>query len=181
MTIANTLGHYLGKVFGARAPAVELSELYGTYRGFSPTDESPIAMGELELSLSHDLVEARMATGLKIESDSFPTQMLSPMSKAEIYSEFLDGSSVAKRTVGFSVDGIRYLFVPNAKDDELGLIIRGGLGDFLGPTILFSPAQIERGLYDKTVEEIEKGFGGKCIPTLALDGRLPEEYLKEIN
>ena len=147
-----------------------LEDLYGTYLGFSPTDESPIAMGELEVTISESTIKFRMATGLKIHSEEGPNALV-PMTEEEIAAAYLAGSSYAKKTVGFKNEGLQFLFLPKTNEGDLGLIIRGLLGDILGPTLMFSPKQIQEGLYQKALDEIEKNAGPNMIPLLKYNGQ----------
>ena len=43
--------------------------LYWVYRGFAPTDESPIGMWEIEIKIDETGLTGRVATGLKIEEN----------------------------------------------------------------------------------------------------------------
>jgi len=154
-------------------------QLYGTYRGFSPTDESPVGMGELEVSIIPGTMKVRHATGLEIDEGKIPLSKFFSMTREELSTVYQEGSEYLDKSVGFSINGIQYLFIPNASDEEFGLIIRGNeMADILGPTILHSPSQIQRGIYDKAASELNDQFPDEfprgCFPTLDTDGRLPE-------
>jgi len=153
-----------------------MEQLYGTYRGFAPTDESPIAMGELEVTINESSVRTRMATGLKIETDDIPLSELKPMTRDQLRGVYVDESPYIDRSVGFSVDGLSLIFLPDAGDDEMGLLIHGReLADMLGPTILFSPRQVERGVYARALEAMHREYGPNCIPLLENDGKNVED------
>jgi len=151
----------------------ELKDYFGTYRGFSPTDESAICMGELEVTISEESVKIRMATGLKIEEDEFPTSMLQPMPKEMLSLVFNPGSEYLERCVGFHAGSEKYVFTPNAKIEDIGLVIKGSddnMRDLLGPTLLFSPAQVKAGLYDEAVKPIDKE-----LPQIRYGGKAPRK------
>jgi len=154
-----------------------LTQLYGTYRGFAPTDESPIAMGELEIILSNSSMKIRMATGLKIDYAEIPASELKPMDKKAIQDVYVEGSHLAEQTIGFEANGIKYLFFQNTEAHEPPLFILGSMGDFLGPTFLFSPKQVENGTYQKAADLIRTEMG--FFPTLANNGQMPEEYYSQ--
>ena len=46
-----------------------MQDFKGIYLGFSPTDESDVLMGEIEITISDKTAKLRMATGLKIEEE----------------------------------------------------------------------------------------------------------------
>ena len=156
-----------------------LEQLQGTYRGFSPTDESPIAMGELEVSITREAMKIRHATGLRVDEGEIPLSMLKPMTKKELSTVYQEGSEYIDKSVGFSVNGMQYVFIPNPNDDEFGLLIRGNqMADILGPTVLYSPAQVQKGVYEKIVAGLNGQFPDRyprgCFPTLDAGGKLPE-------
>lgn len=156
-----------------------LEQLQGTYRGFAPTDESPIMLGELEVSITKEAVNIRHAGGFKIGEEEIPISMFKPMTKDELSALYKEGSKAVDELVGFSVNGMKYIFLPNAPNDEVALLIRGNeMADILGLTVLYSPAQIQRGVYDKAVAKLNGEFSDKypkgCFPTLAAGGKLPE-------
>jgi hypothetical protein len=153
-----------------------LDQLQGTYRGFGPTDESPIAMGELEVTITKETLKMRHATGLKIDGGEIPISIFKPMTKEEISTIYAEGSEYIEKSIGFTARGLNYIFLPNAKDEtEFGLLIRGNeMADMLGPTILYNPAQITNGAYEKAVKSLEDNAGKNCFPTLANGGKLAE-------
>ena len=157
-----------------------LEKFRGVYRGFSPTDESPIVVGELEVVITEDEMKLRHATGCRIDELRIPTSIFKPMTRLELCSVYINPlGKYVNESVGFSVDGMKYLFLPNASDDEFGLIIMGNeMADILGPTLLYSPKQIQRGVYQMAVELINSEFNydypNGCFPTLVAGGKLPK-------
>jgi hypothetical protein len=153
-----------------------LKQFYGVYRGFAPTDESPIAMGELEITIDEAALKLRMATGLKIDSDEVPLYNLELMTKDDMREVYQEGSPFIDKSVGFKYRCIKFVFLPNPGDD-IGLLVRGNeMADMLGPTVLWNPEQVGRGLYQKACEDLEKAEGPGCFPTLAANGRMPDTY-----
>lgn len=65
-----------------------------------------------------------------------------------------------------------FIFLMDAKENESGLIVKtGGMGEFMGPTLLFSPGQIKRGDYDKFLATNDEVVKNK-LPRLKYDGKL---------
>jgi hypothetical protein len=155
-----------------------IEQYAGTYRGFSPTDESPVVRGELELVIdaSASTIKVRMATGLELLEDEVSFSEARPLEKEEIASIYCEGSDYPARSSGFKLAGRAYVFLENPGEGEMALLVRGGLGDLLGPTMLFGPAQLEQGLFEKAIAEIEKSFGKPCVPQIKYEGRMPPEY-----
>lgn len=146
----------------------------GIYLGFSPTDESAVGFGEMEITISEKDVEVRMATGLKIQEEKISVADFVPMTEQEVKEVFKDGSEYPMRTVGFKTEeGFpRLLFVNDPAENECGLIVRtGGMGEILGPTVLWSPFQVARGDYEKAVQSIEQTAGKDVLPRLRNGGK----------
>lgn len=144
-----------------------LKPFAGVYRGFSPTDESAIMIGELEVTISTRLLKTRWATGLRIEEGQVAASKLKMMSEEELSDLFQEGSSMADQTVAFTANGVQYIF-PLA--DEIGLIIQGTIADCLGSTQLFNPEQVRQGKYDQFVDRVEKHCGPDKFPQLKYAG-----------
>jgi hypothetical protein len=156
-----------------------LEQIQGTYRGVSPTDESPVAMGELEIIISDKTIKIRHATGLSINEGEISTSELTRMSREELRAVYKDGSKYIDKSIGLSANGLQFIFLPNAKDDEFGLLIKGNeMADMLGPTILYSPAQVQRGVFEKIATKLNQQYKSDypkgCFPRLSTGGKLPE-------
>lgn len=150
-----------------------MKEFYGTYRGFSPTDESAIGIGELEVTLSDEGLRGRFATGHYVQ-DELITTHFSPMSLEEIEAEYKQGSPYVERTLGFRAkDGLpRLLFLRDPQDDEYCLVMRvGQMSEILGPTLLFSPTQIASGAFDRFLRGLEEHVGKGKFPRLENGGK----------
>jgi hypothetical protein len=155
-----------------------LEQFQGIYRGFSPTDESPIALGELEVSIDKETIKLKYATGLEIVTNQITLSKLNPMTKRELKKFYVAESEYVDKSIGFSYEGMHYIFTPNASEQDIGLIIIGGMADMLGPTIAFSPSQIEQGIYKNAITTITEHYKDQypkgCFPTLENNGKLPE-------
>jgi len=115
-----------------------LEKFFGTYRGISPTDDSPVAYGEMELILQRSHASIRMATGSRIMYETTPLALV-PLSEDELRKHFKDDArySSIQTTHGFRHEGgLDFLFLTNPKKDKTTLVLRGGMGDLLGPTVL---------------------------------------------
>lgn len=154
----------------------EMNEFRGTYIGFSPTDESDVGFGELEITIDERLLKFRMATGLEIRKEEIPIDDLMPMTPEEaaaIWQKDTPGD-IASRTIGFkgSSESPQFFFIKDPKEDEFGILVRIGMGDILGPTILFSPSQVGSGRHEKFFLAVEQKFGRSgVIPRLKNNGR----------
>jgi len=148
-----------------------IQDFLGTYRGFSPTDESAVGMGELEITITEESVKTRMATGLEIIEGGFRTSDFSPMPKELLGTVFNTGSEYLERCIGFLVGNVKYVFTPDAKEGDIGLIVKwpdDTMIGIMGPTLLLSPAQVKAGQYDKALEN--KEFNNQ-FPQLRYDGK----------
>ena len=86
----------------------KLQDLRGLYRGFGPTDESAVGVGEVEISINETEVNFRIATGLEIQKDTF-----------EI-SDFVLAENGETEELVKSLEEARAQ-TPESKDEELGL------------------------------------------------------------
>jgi|TARA_B100002003_G_scaffold250672_1_gene290926 hypothetical protein len=150
-------------------------ELYGTYKGFSPSDASPVSVGELEIKLNKDSMQLRMATGLEIRTAEKQLADAKPLSRDYISQLYREGNKNIDRTVGFEVDGMQYIFLKDPKRKEFALLRIGGMSDSLGPTILYNSKQVEDGVYKRALRKC----GGKYVPSLESDGKVPETKPKK--
>ena len=152
-----------------------MKEFYGVYRGFTPTDESALAIGEMELTIGEEELVARLATGLMIREERIPRTEFVPMTGEELSKEFKEGSSYATQMIGFrQKDGgiPKLLFMPNPSDEDFGLIVRmGEMSEILGPTLLFSPAQVAGGKWADFLKNVNLEYGDGVFPLLANEGK----------
>jgi len=160
---------------------IGFEQFYGVYRGISPTDESPIAIGELEASLTQEGLKLRHATGLEIQEHMFKASEILPMTHDEVKSCYIEGSDYTDRTKGYKFGVVKLLFMPDANNSEFGLCIRDmGMADFLGPTILYNPAQVKKGLHRKALMKLKFISGRAGFPTLKAGGKLEENIIFKI-
>lgn len=151
-----------------------LSAHEGMYLGFSPTDESAVVMGEIEMIIARDAISIRMATGLKIQAESMKADDFVPMTEQEIAAEYNPGSDAPAQLVGFRTNhgNPKLLLMKDKSAEGPGLIVRtGGMGEMLGPTLLFNPVQVARGDFDKAVAELEQHAGKGVLPRIRNSGR----------
>lgn len=151
-----------------------LANHYGTYRGLTPTDESKIAMGEIELTLSAEGGTVRIATGLKVEGDSFPADAVTELSLEELQDMFEEDSGAAETFVGFRIgEGPVLLFAKGFEENEMPhIVVTGGMADFLGPTMLLDPKQVDAGVFEKMYKDVQKNTEDQYpFPLLKYDGK----------
>lgn len=166
-----------------------LRDFSGVYRGYAPTDESALGVGEIEIAVSSETISVRMATGLTILSEQVSTADFELMSAAEVEAEFVQRSPYAKRTLGFKgpTGSPKLLFLLNPSTNiflpgrsEFGLIvITGGMADLLGNTALLSPAQQRKLSCERYLRAFEfwtaGSWRGGLIPRLRTGGRAPQD------
>ena len=154
----------------------DLRSYEGTFRGFSPTDESAVAMGEIEFSFGHGSVKVRMATGHRIDEETISLAYFRPMTKEELSKEFIPGSDAVDMVVGFRSDRTefpKFFFAPAKKGGPCDQVVvrLGEMADTMGPTILFSPSAVARGDFDKAIGLIEGDYWKGVVPSLANGGK----------
>jgi hypothetical protein len=144
----------------------------GTYRGLSPTDESAIQAGEIELIITDEVIRCRMATGHMIAVNEVSTADIFKMTEDELGKVFIAGSPLIKTSTGFRTlkGSPRFIFLQ--ADDNKGhdlLLFHGGMVDeVFGPATLSSSPQ----QFKEMVAKIEATYG-KVMPRLHLNGRAP--------
>lgn len=142
------------------SPEHALKDFEGTYIGISPTDESDIGLGELEITIDATAVRSRWATGLEIQEDEIPAEEVRELFGDELQALLVDGAQLPPGMRAFDVAGLHYIFLDQSRDpDAACFMIVGGMGDILGPTGLFSPEQVARGLHEKAFRDLEREFG----------------------
>src|SRR3989338_1131248 len=105
-----------------------MREFKGSYLGISPTDESAIATGEIEMIIRDNDVTIRHATGLTIMEGTIPLDEFRPMSEEEIFpGGRKEQSGIMYR--GFTnkgEHGVEVIFTKNPKWNEFDVFIRRG-------------------------------------------------------
>lgn len=150
-----------------KSQATDIKEFFGTYKGFTPIDNSLLGYGELELTINESEVCMSKATGASVFSVQFPTSRLVHVPNETIKSKFLQDTNISRYQV-FQSDGNHYIFTPDAGAQDFSLIILGDSKNIRGPTIMFSQAQIISGAYEELFSQI-----GNFIPQLRYDGKMP--------
>ena len=160
----------------------EIQRYVGTFTGLSPTDESKIAMGEIQVTINQEGIEIRHATGLTVRYEFVSLKEVRTLTEAEVQKQFNDGSSEHRRVDGFQIgEGAVLLFWRNPakgrgfwfwrKPAEFRLVVR--LGDFvemLGPTALYDEAQVAEGNFEQIIRDAVKSVGRYPFPRLKYDG-----------
>lgn len=154
------------------SPEHALQDFEGTYIGVSPTDESACGMGEIELTIDAEKIRVRWATGLQIQEDEIPLTEARELTSEEVDDWLVEGAERPGGLRMFDVAGLQYVFFDTQRDpDAAQLLVRGSMGDILGPTALFNPEQVARGLHERAFRELEAEFGEPGdIPRLSNDG-----------
>lgn len=159
-----------------------IQHYFGTFTGLSPTDESKIAMGEIQVTINKEGIEIRHATGLTIRHELASLEQVRTLTEAEVRKQFKEGSSEYERVDGFQIgEGAVLLFWRNPakgrgfwfwrKPAEYRLVVR--LGDFieiLGPTVLYDEAQVADGNFEQIIKTAAKSVGRYPFPRLQYEG-----------
>ena len=150
----------------------KIDTYFGTYLGLSPTDESKIAMGEIEITIDEQQLRIRHATGLKINEQVIPLEEVRKLTDDEVQAQYKIDSEVPASMDGFRIgEGATLLFTREPEENCPRLIVR--LGEFveiLGITVLFDKKQIDKGDFETVVEHIIKQFGDFPFPRLEYGG-----------
>ncbi len=147
-----------------------LKDFKGEYLGHSPTDESAMGFGELQVTVDDSCIRGRHAAGLKIYDLHVELTDLELMTPEEIAPH--DPSGVGSEVAGFRhKNGMEYLFVLKPRLLEFDIMIRGNeLADLLGPTILYKRERVSCFLFKFTLWYFEwRTKGG--IPRLRYGGK----------
>jgi hypothetical protein len=164
-----------------------MEKFIGTYRGFSPTDESPSGVGEAEMVVTDDTVTMRLATGLgittRLEAES---QHFVPLTAEELAARFeTETDTVGVTAYRYGESGVTILFLspdtvalpdPDEADDaDVALadpplvLVNGLLGsEAFGPTVFWAPSQSDQ--FDVALAKGRHELGEHAIPLLANGG-----------
>lgn len=151
-----------------------IKKVSGRYVGFTPTDESESGFGEIEMIVDEKGMRCRVATGLRIQEESIRSSELTldedtiAKIQAEYESEYKSKSDQEVYIIKHK--HMTHLFIQDVQKRGLVLQISGGMGDFLGPTLLFDQKLVDAGLYNEALEAIfvERA---RDYPTLASGGK----------
>lgn len=147
--------------------------LEGVYLGFSPTEASDLGMGEIELTITKASIRERVATGMEIQGWEKKISELgvSEMATDEIKGLYNDPIDT-QGTRAFKCGEEPWLVFTEDSEDGTSVRMFLGIPDLLGPTILFSPNQVSRGLFEKAVQKVEQEYGQKgIVPRLNNNGQ----------
>ena len=180
LTFVIFLFHSQGSAKGLADPQCQYDSLdralpclQGEFKGFGPTDQSPIALGELSIKIDGTNVSYKMATGNRIETAEDNLKDFRLMTKAELLAIF--NPEHIDREFGLIKIKDNYpklIFLKESGRLTNGIMFQGELADALAPTILFSPYLVKKGEFDTNVAELEKKLGK--LPRLSNGGRVTE-------
>jgi hypothetical protein len=169
---------------------------YGTYKGATHSDSSPMVMCELRMDLNEEGARLRIATGEHVEDDLIEHNELVDMTPEQIAREFNDGTDISG-VIGMQIDeideeGVRFLLLREMTDAEVEeanrerepgepiasaidfnrLIIRGLPGEeVFGYSMLFTPEQVEAGCFDRFLARLTAEAGEGMFPRIEYDGK----------
>lgn len=164
--------------------AAKLETFFGKYVGFGPTDESNCGMGEMEMTIDAEKIKIRMATGLEIQEDELNISEFDVVEPETILAEFQSKTNSGEEVkIDNIVGGLRHknrypeiIFLRDMESGDFGaMMMTGGMGDMMGPTILHGPAMVEKGHQEEFIKKIEEVYGSNTFPRLANGGRVREE------
>jgi len=150
-----------------------VKEFNGRYLGFSPTDESAVGVGEMEVVINADKIKIRMATGLEIKEEEYLVEDFRRMTSEEIAALMYGRNvfDVELRAFRHSTDLPELLFFEDKKSKCLILWFRwGGVGESFGPTVLLSCANGTED-FDLCISKLEKMHGKNLLPRLRNNGK----------
>ena len=149
-----------------------LQEFEGTYRGFNLSfDESHVAWGEAEVIIDAQQAILRGATGVGINVESRDIDGVKEVSAAEAMPELLEEGEAEDFRL-FTIRSLLLVFNLKGEKDDQPVLLVPAPAAVTGP--LFSPAQIDKGLYEAACKNLEDEFdtpGG--LPLLELGGYAP--------
>lgn len=166
-----------------------IGDFAGIYRGLSPTDESALVAGEIEVTVTEKLLKINMATGITVLAEEIPLDGFVQMTDSEVSAFYKEGTDFPRRSVGFKGPSgyPQLLFLQNPSTNrflparsEYGLIIKtGGMSDMLGPTVLLAPGQLEKISCESFLRSFEfwraGSWRGGLIPRLNNNGLAPRQ------
>ena len=145
--------------------------LQGETKGLGPTDESPIALGELSLTVTKTKIVYKMATGIKIEQSELDLKNFRLMTKQELGKIFKpDMLDKEFGIIPKNGEFPKIMFLTENGKLKEGAMLQGELFDLLSPTALWSPNSVKLGAFAAQVADIEKR-GGK-FPKLKYNGKV---------
>lgn len=159
-------------VFATLANAADFSKYAGVYRGFTQVDDDDGIDGEIEVTVSGSGLHIKIATGIDMFDETIAVGDFAVLSDERLQGVFGLGRS-EDGLVGFvHSSGAAIMFNTAASESGWGLTIKSADPDnVLRSTHLHSPAQVERGLFDKRLASMRAKWGDK-VPLLRFDGKI---------
>jgi hypothetical protein len=148
-----------------------MREYAGTYLGIFPTDSSSIAGGEIRVGITDSEVKIAMAGGMELYVNKFRVSDYVPMRPEDLIGH--EGAEIGEIIAGFKNkehESFEFLFFKKPTFREPSLILRGGLSDFLGPTLLWNRKRFFHIVYLKTMLWWYDLTSGGNVPLLRRGG-----------
>ncbi len=149
-----------------------MKEFEGLYLGLSPTDESAVGLGEIEVLIDKEKFKVRIATGLEIQEQEYLLSDFHPMTPEE-----LKRSLPAQHNPEVEVTAFKHfsnfpeLWFLHVKDSAPILrLVTGGMGELFCPTILVNSTKGTKD-YNLIVSKFEESSGKGAVPRLKNNGR----------
>lgn len=143
-----------------------MEHLYGTYRGFFPTDESNLGLGEAQFVFDEEGLELTIATGLAVEVMTFATSELRYQVE-RIHDDLVDIDVVYNVTIPKS--SLSFTF--GAGDEGIfGAVAQ----TIMGFTPFVKDMSDERFERATVILASQTGYPADYLPRIALDGKAAE-------
>jgi hypothetical protein len=142
----------------------DISKYFGVYRGFIPSDDSRAGVAELEITISAVGIDSRVANSSGAHVSSVEAASVRPATREEISASFRAGADdLIRATEGLKVaDRFTILFFANVPAHQFSATIIGNqMVDVLGPTLLYSPKQVEDGFFQRALDGMKERYGDK--------------------
>lgn len=147
-----------------------LSDFYGKYKWFWPTDICEAPFWEITLIIDEFQIKGKRATWIDITKFKVKTSGVRQLTSPEIMDKYpkLQFELIQTRIAVFQIWITFLIFRKNPKDSEFGVIVKWNQSmDQFWPTILFNPEQIKRGVYQRYVDIVSDKDWIKHYPTFA--------------
>lgn len=146
----------------------------GIYKGLTPTGESILGCGELQVVIERDHILILIATGIEVQTAATKRCDWREMRPDEILKMFT-GTDVSDVTgLTYETSGISLLFL-REEPEAPNVLITGLFGyEAFGPSHLFTPAAVANGDFSRMIEKTEWeacAFGRDGLPRLSAAGR----------
>jgi len=157
---------------GQRGSAMK--KYFGLYRGITSVDRSPIGYGEMEVLINEQGISHRIATGERIVTDAVPLSQARLLTTREVGNHFRPGMNMlGGEGIKIGHAGIDMLFKIAIFGDRSPRALLCGMpfeAEF-GKTMLYTPPQVNDGLFTQYLWAVELQYWPGCVPMLEHGGR----------